>query len=127
MLIMSGYLKPIRKLAEIKFDVDSEQFILNGRPVSDIQLRALLDIRQEASQAYREIWDEEPPESFVALELARRLESLRRRELLLQKPSLREWTLQQPEEYWTELTQSWMPKDWQQRVESGEFNTPPQD
>ena len=83
-----------------------------------------LDIRQEASQAYREMWDEEPPESFVALELERRLESLRRRELLLQKPSLREWTLQQPEEYWRELTQSWTPKDWQQRVESGEFNTP---
>lgn len=83
-----------------------------------------LDIRQEASQAYREMWGEEPPESFVALELERRLESLRRREQLLQKPSLREWTLQQPEEYWRELTQSWTPKDWQQRVESGEFNTP---
>ena len=63
--------------------------------------------------------------SFEALQLERKLESQRRRELLLQKPSLREWTLQQPEEYWTELTQSWVPKDWNKRVASGEFNNPP--
>jgi hypothetical protein len=74
--------------------------------------KPFLDTIRTASQAYREVWGVEPPESFVVLELARTLESQRRKELLLLDPYFREQTLLQTDDYWVRLTQSWTPPDW---------------
>ena len=71
--------------------------------------------------------DEVIERSFVALQLERKLESQQRKELLLQDPDLKEWAAAQPEEYWTTLTQSWVPWYWDKKVASGEFNTPTQE
>jgi hypothetical protein len=60
--------------------------------------------------------------SFLALQLERKLESQRRKELLLADPYFREQTLLQTDDYWVRLTQSWVPRNWDERVAAGEFS-----
>ena len=72
-----------------------------------------------------EVMSAEP--EHVALQLARKLESQRRKERLLLDPYFREQALKETDEYWLQLTQSWIPWDWEKRVESGEFNIPQPD
>lgn len=69
-----------------------------------------------------EVMGAEP--EHAALQLARTSEWQRRRERSLQNPSSRARVEAVPLDWWIRSTQSWYPHDWEQRVASGEFNTP---
>jgi hypothetical protein len=73
--------------------------MLSAMPRSSLSLEKLV-----------EVMSAEP--EHVALQLARKLESQRRKELLLADPYFREQTLLQTDDYWVRLTQSWTPPDW---------------
>ena len=64
----------------------------------------------------------------VALKSARQSEAQRRKELSLQDPYFSKtmtWpTRPVTDEDWYKQVESWIPPDWEDRVASGEFNTP---